>query len=159
MKDENLQERVDKEIDVIRNGYRCGECARISYYREGERWECGGSYCSPSGQACFRFRLSEGAPVEGTFPDGAPPRVSRRLSDAYAALAENNRKKEKKKKETVFEHLMALFSEDMDLLIDYMMCTSCCDCEHENTCPHSYKGDLEGCRQYLRQWLNSPYEG
>lgn len=140
--DEEFKERMKREADIIAKGYRCGECDRIRWCREDDRWECEGAYESPSTGACPRFSPS-GSYVEGTFPDGIPYRLQQ-------------------KRMTNHEHLLELFK-DEDRILDYLATGDCCDCEHERRCPlrrDQYKeGTYEKCREYWRRWLKEEWKG
>jgi len=164
--EKDRRRRLAREIAVFGGNFRCGECSRICYYRETEQWECQGSYCNPSERACWRFRLSGGRPVEGTFPTGRGPnlgpardkaletiaRIDKEIADEEAA-AERERNKV-----TNYDWLMKRFQEDRDLLIDYLQCTDCSDCEHENVCEVAHKDDFVSCREFLREWLNKEHK-
>lgn len=164
--DEERKERLKREVAVLKAGFRCGECSRISYYRETEQWECEGSYCSPSSRACGKFRLSGGRPVDGTFPPGEGPNFGPARDEALKTIAEIDAKdagtkpkpKRRKKVFTNFDALMRSFKDNEDNLIDYLQ-TSCEDCLHENGCPyaHSYPRKWDECREYIRAWLHEPY--
>lgn len=159
--------RLTREAAVIGGGFRCGECAYISYYRETEQWECWGSYCNPSSRACGRFKPSSRQhPVDGTFPAGEGPALGPDRDEALKAIAEidaedakpKSKPKRRKKVFTNFDALMRSFREDENNLIDYLS-VSCEDCIHENTCPYANTRpmDWDGCREYIRKWLHEPY--
>ena len=163
--DKEFKRRIMREATVAGAGFRCGECSRISYYRETDQWECGGSYCNPSSRACGLFRLSEGGPVEGTFPSGSSPCFGVAREKALKTIAQLDREAAEEKasmekehdKVTNFEWLMKRFRQDRDMLIDYLQCSDCGDCEHENECEVAYKHDFVSCREFLRKWLNEKH--
>ena len=153
-------EEIKKEAAIRQQGYRCGECRALWYCREYERWECSviHGYQNPASPACVRFKQSKGAPVEGTFENGyVPERVQQRKTEAYAALEklEDDEHKECDHPKTNYEALMESFK-DQDKLLDLLEQRSCQECEHVDVCELAWQGDLDGCREFLRSWLNEP---
>lgn len=158
--DEEFLARIKREVELMKDDRRCGECQLIYYDREYEQYQCMGGYCNPSDRACVKFKEAEGKPIEGTWPSGEmPQRVRDKEDAAYLALSEKKRKSEDKPQKVVtnYEALMSSFKVE-DNLIDYLQRSSCEDCEHENGCPHAYKGDWKACREFLRKWLHEPYK-
>ena len=158
--------RLTREAAALSGNFRCGECTYICYYRETEQWECRGSYCNPSSRACGRFRLSGSPPVEGTFPTGGGPSLGPARDKALATIARLDKEaaeeeaaaERERNKVTNYDWLMKLFKQDRDFLIDYLQCTDCGDCEHEDVCEVAHKNDFVSCREFLRKWLNEEHK-